>query len=47
VLLDAVERQAERLGQLADRGRTAAEPLEDAAARRIRQGEERSIECRA
>jgi hypothetical protein len=45
VLLDAVEREAERLGELADRGRPAAEALQDAPARRIRQGEERPIEC--
>jgi hypothetical protein len=47
VLLDPVERQPERLGELADRGRTADETLEDAAPRRVREGEERAVErCR-
>jgi hypothetical protein len=41
VLLDAVERQAERLGELADRSRPAPELLEDAPARRVREGKER------
>ena len=45
VLLEAVERQPERLGELADRGRPARELLEDAPARRIRKGEERPIQC--
>src|SRR5215218_3782149 len=45
VLLDAVERQAERLGELADRGRSAAKALEDAAACRVREGEERPMQC--
>src|SRR5918997_1514086 len=44
VLLDAVERQPQGLGELADGGRSAAEALEDAAARRVREGEERAIE---
>src|SRR5919204_107489 len=44
VLLDAVERQAERLGQLTDGGGTVREQLEDSAARRIREREERAIE---
>jgi hypothetical protein len=44
VLLDAVESQAERLRQLADGGGTSREQLEDPAACRIGQGEERVIE---
>jgi hypothetical protein len=44
VLLDPVERQAERPRELADRRRAAAEALEDPAARRIRQREERVVE---
>jgi hypothetical protein len=44
VLLDAVEGQAEGLSQLADGGGTGFEELEDPAARRIREGEERAIE---
>src|SRR3954447_5057207 len=47
VLLEAVERQAERLGQFADCRRPAGEPLEDAPARRVGEGEERAIECLA
>src|SRR4051794_6007694 len=43
MLLDAIEREAERLGQLADRGGSAGEPFEDAPARRVRKREERSI----
>jgi hypothetical protein len=45
VLLDAVERQAERLRQLTERGRMRGEELEDPASGRIREGEERPIEC--
>ena len=45
MLLEAVERQAERLGELADRGRSAREPFEDPPARRVRPGEERPIQC--
>jgi hypothetical protein len=44
VLLDPVERQAGRPRELADRRRAAAEALEDPAARRIRQREERVVE---
>jgi hypothetical protein len=43
VLLDAVEGHAERLGQLTDGGGTGREQLEDRAARRIREGEERAM----
>jgi hypothetical protein len=44
VLLDPVEGQPERLRELADRGRAAAEPLEDLAPRRVGEGEERVVE---
>ena len=44
VLLDAVEGQAERVRQLTDGGGTSREQLEDPAAGRIREGEERTIE---
>jgi hypothetical protein len=47
VLLDAVERQVERLGELADRRRAAGEPFEDAPARDVCEGEERPVQgCR-
>jgi hypothetical protein len=46
VLLHPVEREPERLGQLADRRRSVAEALEDAPAGRIREREERPIEGR-
>jgi hypothetical protein len=47
VLLDPVERQPERLRELADRGRAAAEALEDLAPCRVREREERAVEgCR-
>jgi len=46
VLLDAVDRQPERLRELADRGRPALQALEDLAPRRVRQGEERAVESR-
>jgi hypothetical protein len=46
VLLHPVEGEPERLGQLADRRRSAAEALEDAAAGRVREGEELAIEGR-
>jgi hypothetical protein len=44
VLLDPVERQPERLGQLADRGRAPPQPLEDLTPRGIGEGEERAVE---
>ena len=44
VFLDAVEGEAERLGQLADRGGTGREQLEDSAAGRIREREERPVQ---
>jgi hypothetical protein len=46
VLLDPVDGQAERLRQLADRCRAAPEALEDATAGRVREGEERAVQCR-
>ena len=46
VLFDAVESQPERRGQLAERGRRACEPVEDPATRRVRQREERPVQCR-
>jgi hypothetical protein len=46
MFLDPVDRQAERPGELADRGGSSAQALEDPAPRRIRQGEERRVECR-
>ena len=46
VLLDPVDRQPVRLRELADRGRAAAEALEDPAPGRVREGEERAVECR-
>jgi hypothetical protein len=42
VLLDPVDRQAERRGELAERRGTVAETLEDPAPGRIRQREERA-----
>jgi hypothetical protein len=47
VLLDPVDGQAERLRKLADRGRPPAETLEDPAPGRVREREERAVECRA
>ena len=44
MLLDAVERQVERAGELADRRRAAGESLENASPRGVGQGEERAIE---
>ena len=44
VLLDPVEGQPVRPGELADRGRAAAEALEDPAPGRVREGEERPVE---
>jgi hypothetical protein len=44
VLLDAGQRQAVRRRELADRGGAVGEPLEDAAAGRIGQREERPVE---
>jgi hypothetical protein len=46
VLLDAVEGEPERLGQLADRRRPPSEVLEDAPPGRVREGEERAVEGR-
>jgi hypothetical protein len=46
VLLDPVERQAVRPRKLADRGRAAAEALEDSASGRVREGEEGPVERR-
>jgi len=46
VLLDPVDRQPERLRELADRGRATAQTLEDPAPRRVREGEERPVEWR-
>jgi hypothetical protein len=45
VLPDPVDRQPVRLRELADRGRAAAEALEDPAPGRVREGEEGSVEC--
>jgi hypothetical protein len=44
VLLDPVQRQAERPGEVADRRRPAAQALQDPAPRGIRQGEECVVE---
>jgi hypothetical protein len=46
VLADPVDRQSVGLRQLADRGRAAAEALEDPAPGRVREGEEGPVECR-
>jgi hypothetical protein len=46
VLLDPVDRQPERLRELADRGRATAQALEDPAPCRVGEGEERAVECR-
>ena len=46
VLLDPVDRQPERLRELADRGRAPAQTLEDLAPRRVGEREERAVECR-
>jgi hypothetical protein len=44
VLLDPVERQAERLRQLADGRRPSPQAIEDPAPRRIGEREERAVE---
>jgi hypothetical protein len=46
VLLDAVDRQLVGPREIADRRGTAAQALEDAAARGIREREERAVEYR-
>jgi hypothetical protein len=46
VLLDPVERQSKRLGELADRGGGMAQPFEDLATCRVGERKEGPVECR-